>query len=146
MVDEASAWARDLPIHYESGGRPFEAELLSVAVDALREVDPAAAYLVNQDLHVGNILQAEREPWLVIDPKPAVGEREVSAVGLLRNAAVNGGAAAVRRWIDALVSLGLDRGRLLDWGTAHALAWRYDADGRWSEWSINIARVIYAAR
>jgi streptomycin 6-kinase len=26
------------------------------------------------DLHAGNILRAEREPWLVIDPKPFVGD------------------------------------------------------------------------
>jgi streptomycin 6-kinase len=26
------------------------------------------------DLHAGNVLQAEREPWLVVDPKPFVGD------------------------------------------------------------------------
>ncbi len=26
------------------------------------------------DLHAGNVLAAEREPWLVIDPKPYVGD------------------------------------------------------------------------
>ncbi len=26
------------------------------------------------DLHVGNVLRAHREPWLVIDPKPFVGD------------------------------------------------------------------------
>jgi streptomycin 6-kinase len=30
--------------------------------------------LLATDLHAGNILQAEREPWLVIDPKPFVGD------------------------------------------------------------------------
>jgi hypothetical protein len=33
--------------------------------------------LLNQDLHFGNVLAAEREPWLVIDPKPLAGERDV---------------------------------------------------------------------
>ena len=26
------------------------------------------------DLHAGNVLRSEREPWLVIDPKPFVGD------------------------------------------------------------------------
>lgn len=30
--------------------------------------------LLATDLHAGNILAAEREPWLVIDPKPYVGD------------------------------------------------------------------------
>jgi streptomycin 6-kinase len=31
--------------------------------------------LLATDLHAGNILRAEREDWLVIDPKPFVGDR-----------------------------------------------------------------------
>jgi streptomycin 6-kinase len=72
---------------------------------------------VNQDLHGGNVLRAEREPWLVVDPKPLVGEREIDGVGLLRNAKDR------RRWVDALAELGYDRDRLWGWGFAHALAW-----------------------
>jgi streptomycin 6-kinase len=30
--------------------------------------------LLCTDLHAGNILAASREPWLVIDPKPYVGD------------------------------------------------------------------------
>jgi streptomycin 6-kinase len=30
--------------------------------------------LLCTDLHAGNVLAAEREPWLVIDPKPHVGD------------------------------------------------------------------------
>lgn len=30
--------------------------------------------LLCTDLHPGNVLAAEREPWLVIDPKPYVGD------------------------------------------------------------------------
>ena len=35
---------------------------------------PTASVLLLTDLHAGNILAAEREPWLVIDPKPYVGD------------------------------------------------------------------------
>jgi streptomycin 6-kinase len=34
----------------------------------------SAAVLLATDLHAGNVLASEREPWLVIDPKPFVGD------------------------------------------------------------------------
>jgi len=30
--------------------------------------------LLATDLHAGNVLRSERQPWLVIDPKPFVGD------------------------------------------------------------------------
>jgi streptomycin 6-kinase len=137
LADEAERWAEEVPREYEAGGRPFERSLLDLAVDVFRSVDRSASSLVNQDLHGGNVLRAEREPWLVIDPKPLVGEPEVNGVGLLRNAEP----AGVRRWLDALAELGLDRERLRGWGVAHALAWGWDDEG-WSPWSIEAARAI----
>ncbi|MFE3541529.1 aminoglycoside phosphotransferase family protein [Nocardia sp. NPDC059177] len=35
--------------------------------------------IVNRDTHLGNILAAEREPWLLIDPKPCLGEAAFDA-------------------------------------------------------------------
>jgi streptomycin 6-kinase len=32
------------------------------------------AVVISTDLHAGNVLGAEREPWLAIDPKPFVGD------------------------------------------------------------------------
>ncbi len=37
------------------------------------------------DLHAGNVLRAEREPWLVIDPKPFVGDSAYDATQHLLN-------------------------------------------------------------
>jgi streptomycin 6-kinase len=36
--------------------------------------DPGPVVLLATDLHAGNILSAQREPWLVVDPKPYVGD------------------------------------------------------------------------
>ena len=41
--------------------------------------------LVHQDLHGDNVLAAEREPWLVIDPKPLAGEREFAVAPIVRS-------------------------------------------------------------
>ncbi|RDI49248.1 aminoglycoside phosphotransferase family protein [Nocardia mexicana] len=35
--------------------------------------------IVNRDTHLGNIIAAEREPWLLIDPKPYLGEAAFDA-------------------------------------------------------------------
>jgi streptomycin 6-kinase len=143
-ADQAPRWAEEVQARYALGGRPFEQSLVDLAVDVFGSADPGATALVNQDLHGGNILSARREPWLVIDPKPLVGERELDGVGPLRNAARNGGAPAVRRWLDVLEEMGLDRERARAWGAAHALAWGW-ADGEWSSESVDAARLIAAA-
>ena len=59
----------------EEGLRTFEA-LLN---DAPCEV------LLATDLHAGNVLRAEREPWLVIDPKPFYGDPAYDATQHLLN-------------------------------------------------------------
>jgi streptomycin 6-kinase len=145
LADEADRWVEDVPRRHELAGRPFERSLVHAAVDVFRTVDRAATSLANQDLHGGNVLAAEREPWLVIDPKPLVGEPELDGVGLLRNAAFGGGTPLVRRWLDALGELGLDRARLQGWGVAHALAWGWDEEDGWSARSVDAARAIDAS-
>jgi streptomycin 6-kinase len=44
-----------------------------------------AAVLLATDLHAGNVLRARREPWLVIDPKPFVGDPAYDATQHLLN-------------------------------------------------------------
>jgi streptomycin 6-kinase len=145
VADEAERWAEELPTRYERGGRPFERALLDFAISVFRSVDQTAAFLANQDLHGGNVLRAEREPWLLIDPKPLVGERELDGVGLLRNAAESSASSSIRRWLDMLDGLGLDRERLRGWGVAHALAWGWDEERGWSPRSIAAAQAIRVA-
>jgi streptomycin 6-kinase len=41
--------------------------------------------LLATDLHAGNVLRSEREPWLMIDPKPFVGDRAYDPVQHLMN-------------------------------------------------------------
>jgi streptomycin 6-kinase len=41
--------------------------------------------LLATDLHAGNVIRAEREPWLVIDPKPFVGDPAYDATQHLLN-------------------------------------------------------------
>jgi streptomycin 6-kinase len=153
LAAEADRWADVVPRRYVAAGAPFERELLDAALDVYRTVDRGSALLVNQDLHGGNVLRAAREPWLVIDPKPLVGERELESSGLLRNAAsasqlLDGWVdliGSVSRWLDVLEGVGFDRTRARGWGVAHNLAWAWDERSGWSMEQVHIADRILKA-
>ncbi|MEO8539521.1 MAG: aminoglycoside phosphotransferase family protein [bacterium] len=68
-----------------SGG--FPAELFDPAERIYAELTASqdTAVLLHGDLHHWNILRAEREPWLVIDPKGVAGEPAYEVCALLRN-------------------------------------------------------------
>ena len=61
--------------------------------------------LLATDLHAGNVLQAQREPWLVIDPKPFVGDPAYDATQHLFNCEArmrSDPAGTIRRFADLL--------------------------------------------
>jgi streptomycin 6-kinase len=75
-------------------------------------------------LHADNVLAAEREPWLVIDPKPLAGEREFAIAPIVRGKELGHDARSLRRRLDRLTAeLGLDRERARRWALAQAIAW-----------------------
>ena len=84
--------------------------------------------MLHQDFHGGNVLRAGRMPWLAIDPKPLLGEREFDVASLLRDRRDELGRVddrrRIRRRLDILVDeLGLERERMRRRAIAHALAW-----------------------
>jgi streptomycin 6-kinase len=152
LADAAARWARELPRDWDALGRPFERSLLDEALAACVDLgrDQGEPVVLHQDFHGGNVLRAAREPWLAIDPKPLVGEKEFDAASLLRDRRWLLGRpddeARIRRRLDLLTSeLRLDRERLRRWGIAHALAW--GVSGRKVEADmIECARLLAAAR
>ncbi|MGI8885445.1 MAG: aminoglycoside phosphotransferase family protein [Gaiellaceae bacterium] len=120
---DATRWLDELPERWERLGRPFERELLDEMISAFVDLPPTQGELVvcHQDFHRGNVLRAQREPWLAIDPKPVLAEREFDTAALIRDG--DGDA----RWLELLSSeLGLDRERMRRWALAHTLAWAFD--------------------
>ncbi|MEU5938832.1 aminoglycoside phosphotransferase family protein [Micromonospora sp. NPDC047548] len=131
LAEEAAGWRESLPVNWEQAGRPYERRLVDAALGRLAELvdDQGEQVLVNQDLHAGNVLRSTREPWLVIDPKPLVGEREFAVVPIVRGPELGHSPAAVRRRLDRITgALGLDRERVLGWTIGQTLAWSIDAD------------------
>lgn len=130
--EEAAWWAEYLPRHWKALGEPFERELMESALAALEELPPSQGeqVLVNQDLHADNVLRTSREPWLVIDPKPLLGEREIGIAALVRGGELGEGRRSVEYRLDRLTAdLGLDRERARRWTLAQTLAWGIDEDG-----------------
>jgi streptomycin 6-kinase len=130
LAEEAAWWVEELPLDWEAAGRPFERALLDAAVDALQElpVSQGEQVLVNQDLHGENILAAQRELWLVIDPKPLVGEREFALAPVVRSFELGDTRRDVLHRLDRLSSdLGLDRERTRWWTIGQTLAWTFDS-------------------
>jgi streptomycin 6-kinase len=131
LSDAAAAWCEYLVERWRRLEQPFERSLLdealSFAEDAGRsQRDPV---VLHQDFHGGNVLSAQRRPWLAIDPKPLVGEREFDTASFVRDrreALVRDPrpVATLRRRVDVLAdALALDRDRMRGWGIVHALAW-----------------------
>jgi streptomycin 6-kinase len=80
--------------------------------------------LVHQDLHGDNVLAAEREPWLVIDPKPLSAEREFAVAPIVRSGELGHSRGDVLHRLDRLCEeLGLDRERARGWTIVQTLAW-----------------------
>ena len=87
--------------------------------------------LLATDLHAGNVLRSEREPWLVIDPKPFVGDPAYDATQHLFNCEArlrSDPDGTIRRIADLL---GVDSERVRLWTFARAAAeprddWSHD--------------------
>jgi streptomycin 6-kinase len=78
--------------------------------------------LLATDLHAGNVLRAEREPWLVIDPKPFIGDRAYDATQHLMNCPTRMRKqphATIQRFADLLE---IDAERIKLWMFARAAA------------------------
>jgi streptomycin 6-kinase len=61
--------------------------LIQEGLDTFRALaaDPTDQVVLGTDVHAGNVLRAERRPWLVIDPKPFVGDPAYDATQHLLN-------------------------------------------------------------
>ena len=126
LAAEAAWWIGYLPGEWEAAGRPFARRLLDAAIEALAALAPTQGeqVLLHQDLHGDNVLAAQREPWLVIDPKPLVGEREFAVAPIVRSTELGHSRRAVLHRLDRLTAeLGLDRDRARGWTIGQTIAW-----------------------
>jgi streptomycin 6-kinase len=114
-TEQLAALPREAPVphrlvqHAVSLGRDLVADEASTGV------------MIHADLHYANVLAGDREPWLVIDPKPVSGDPHYEPAPMLWNrwdevVASGDVRTAVRRRFHTLVdSAELDEERARDW-------------------------------
>ena len=115
--------------------------LVLASLQLLRELAASARtrVVLATDLHAGNVLRAQREPWLVIDPKPFVGDPAYDATQHLLNC-TSRVLARPRETVDRFSGLlDVDAGRVRQWLFARAAAEPRDD---WSESAVELARAL----
>lgn len=146
LAAEAAWWADSLEETWERFARPFERRLLDAALEAMLQLPrtQGAQVLLHQDLHGDNVLSAQREPWLAIDPKPLVGEREFGVAPIVRSRELGHSKRDVLSRFDRLTSaLSLDRERARGWTIAQTIAWAFD--GEYQQTHVETARWLLEA-
>jgi streptomycin 6-kinase len=123
-VQPADDLAVGLRIRQAELGHPVPRRFVELAADLARDLaSTSARVLVHTDLHYGNILAGRRQPWLAIDPRPVVGDPELSVPELMwwrLDDAVRD--EDVRTLLDVLVATGdLDHERATAWTVVRAV-------------------------
>ena len=137
-------------------GAPIPRRLVeqAAALGADLAAEPATdSRVIHCDLHYANVLAADREPWLVIDPKPVNGDPHYEIAPMLWNrwAELGGDVReGVRRRFHTLVdAAGFDEDRARAWVVVrmvHNAMWALQdgphADPGWLTTCISVAKAV----
>jgi streptomycin 6-kinase len=137
---------------FGGGYGPFPADQVERAERQFASLlaDDAPPMLIHGDMNWGNILRAERDPWLVIDPKGVVGSPLYDAATFLNDPPEGLPEVELVRLLSRRVSqiaegLGADRAQVKEWAQAHAVlagCWTYeDHQGQGWEPAFEFARL-----
>jgi streptomycin 6-kinase len=147
LADWATGLGR-LRARFGGSTGPLSAVLVDRAERLFAELiaSQAEPVVLHGDLHHWNIVAAERQPWLALDPQGVVGEPAYEVGALLRNPYPQ-----IATWPDArriqarriaqlAEALGFDRLRIAGWGFAQAVlsAW-WDLEDHGTGWELWIA-------
>jgi len=141
LSDMCDYWANRYQERSPAERSCLKAPLAKEGIRLLRELPRSGgdALLLHTDLHAGNVLAAEREPWLANDPKPYVGDPAYDVTQHIFNGVFLKGADA-----EALASrmarlLDLDLNRILLWLFARAV----EASPYWDGMA-DLAQTLYS--
>lgn len=143
--DDLTRLPRNAPVP-----RRLVEQALSLGRDLVSN-DANAGRIIHGDLHYFNVLAADREPWLVIDPKPMSGDPHYEIAPMLWNRWVELDGQVrdgVRRRFHTLVdAAGFDEDRARDWVVVrmvHNAMWAIQ-DGDPHDWvttCISVAKAV----
>ncbi|NHN28854.1 aminoglycoside phosphotransferase family protein [Paenibacillus agricola] len=119
---------------YNGGTGPLPEPMVRKAEDYFAKLHASwrNVQLLHGDLHHENILAAEREPYIAIDPKGVIGEPEYGVIPFLINHLPEHNAIdVIRRRIELFTEeLSLNKTRIIAWGYSHSVlsAWWFVED------------------
>jgi len=156
----AADWGRGFErcrVLFRGGTGPFPPRLFEEAESLFAGLLASAAepVVTHGDLHHGNVLAAEREPWLAIDPKGLVAEPAYEVGALLRNPQPlllqhpDPVRLTERRIAQLSDELDLEPARVRGWGLAQAVLsewWTIEDGGELDEHSLAAAEILAATR
>ncbi|WP_367826314.1 aminoglycoside phosphotransferase family protein [Streptomyces sp. LMG1-1-1.1] len=129
---QADAWEEHLRGNADELPHAVPDRVLQAALATVRELGRSQPdTLLHGDLHARNILRADREPWLAVDPKGYAGDPAYDGGTLLKSRALALLAAddlreAVHRALDVFAEAAeLDRERVQRWSQFHAVKAAY---------------------
>lgn len=142
---------------FYGGTGPFPKKFVEEAEGLFLELSASmeTPVLLHGDFHHWNVMTAEREPWLAIDPKGLAGERAYEIWPLLKNPigiflTWSSPLKLMARRIDILADhLAMDKARIIGWGIYQCVLsawWSYEDQGYGWEEDFEIARLISACR
>lgn len=137
---EVRDWIFDLKQKRERLRNDSKIRLVDAALNGFDVLlqDTPPPILLHQDLHGGNILAAQRTPWLAIDPKPLVGDPAFALSPVVRSFELGHSRQQTLYRLDRLSEeLGIDRDRARLWSIGQTAAW--SLEGKWSRWHLEIA-------
>ncbi|MGP4014377.1 aminoglycoside phosphotransferase family protein [Saccharopolyspora sp. 5N708] len=125
---QADVWEEELRQDARELTHALPRHAVEAAVATVRELGRVQPDIViHGDLHPRNILRAEREPWLAVDPKGYAGDPAYDGGTLLKSLALKLVEAddlrkALHRALDLFVEAAeLDRERVQRWAQLHAV-------------------------
>ncbi|KOV88505.1 kinase [Streptomyces sp. NRRL WC-3618] len=128
LREQAGVWEEQLCQDAEELAHALPRQVLDAAVATVRELGRAQPdTLIHGDLHARNILRADREPWLAVDPKGYAGDPAYDGGTLLKSRALalldaDDLRKAVHRVLDVFAEAAeLDRERVQRWAQFHAV-------------------------
>lgn len=121
VLTQAEAFDRYLATHRDTG--PLPGALVARAAGLMRELCASATdrVVLHGDLHHDNVLRAERESWLAIDPHGVVGDPGYEVGALLYNPDPDNRDVALTRLVPSRVEqlaaeLAMPMERVVAWG------------------------------
>ncbi|MEU9736648.1 aminoglycoside phosphotransferase family protein [Streptomyces sp. NPDC048002] len=128
LCERADGWVEQLVKDAGEVPHALPRHVVDAAVATARDLGSAQPdLLVHGDLHARNILRADREPWLAVDPKGCAGDPAYDGGTLLKSRALSLLEAddlrkAAHRVLDVFAAAAeLDRERVRRWAQFHAV-------------------------